>query len=97
MIYYLCFCYYDRYFCVHSVHEEKSSSPLSMTYNPTKFPCISNNKSYSSGVFFRLFFFLTLQSIWESLIREKRSRLKFRLSGYDKYIVARLSWYITTS
>ena len=56
MIYYLCFCYYDRYFCVHSVHEEKSSSPLSMTYNPTKFPCISNNKSYSSGGFFRVFF-----------------------------------------
>ena len=53
---YLCFCYYDRYFCVHSAHEEKSSSPLSMTYNLTKFPCISNNKSCSLGGFFRGFF-----------------------------------------
>ena len=26
-----------------------SSSPLSMNYNPTKFLCISNNKSNSSG------------------------------------------------
>ena len=56
MKYYLCFCYYDRYFCVHSVHEEKSSSPLSMSYNPTKFPCISNNKSCSSGFFSGVFF-----------------------------------------
>ena len=36
--------------------KKKSSSPLSMTYNLTKFPCISNNKSYSLGGFFRGFF-----------------------------------------
>ena len=40
----------------------KSSSPFSMTHNPTKFPCISNNKSYSSG-FFSGVFFLILQNI----------------------------------
>ena len=34
----------------------KSSSQLSMTYNPTKFPYISNNKSYSFVAFFPGFF-----------------------------------------
>ena len=47
MKYPLCFCYYDRYFCVYSVNEEKRSGPFSMTKNPITFPCISNNKSYS--------------------------------------------------
>ena len=53
MKYYLCFCYYDRYFCVHSVHEEKSSSPLSMTHNPTKFQITKVAvRGFFSGVFF---------------------------------------------
>ena len=56
MKYYLCFCYYDRCFCVHSVHEEESSSSLSMVYNPTKSLCISSNKSNSSWGFSQFFF-----------------------------------------
>ena len=42
MKYSLCFCYYDRYFCVSSVYEQKSSNALLMTYNPTVSACISN-------------------------------------------------------
>ena len=46
-----------------------------MAYNQTKFPCISNKKSNRSelGRGVSGYFFLTLQNIWESLIREKRN------------------------
>ena len=46
-----------------------------MAYNQTKFPCISNKKSNRSelGRGVSGYFFLTLQNMWESLIREKRN------------------------
>ena len=71
-----------------------SISPLSMTFNPTKFPCISNNKKLQFGFFFSVFFSSHCK-IYRSYLFEKReSRLKL---CYHKCIASRLSWYITPS
>ena len=60
MKYSLCFCYYDRYFCVSSVHEQKSSNPVLMSYNLIVFPCISITKVTVFIVIFATFTFIKM-------------------------------------
>ena len=78
------------------VYTGKSSSPLSMTYNPTKFSCILNEKIYSSEDFSGFFSWHNRISRCHSF-GKRESRLKFCLQIYLKYTVARLSWYIRPS